>query len=346
MENAAEMMAAMGQAIHNLQGQVAALNAAPPHAPDAAAPQDMGVEDAAPVPQAPVPAPAPADNLPKPGKPPEFSQPTRTLPVELWLWTLFVFFKACNVMDPERKLSYAVSRLRGPAANWWRHVTSNVDEPELLTYDYFCDELTRRFKSDNADRVARERLRSLKQTTSVSAYLEAFLTSLYDIINFTDDDKCDAFLRGLKPILCKDVMMRRPSSFEEAVQFALAVDDAFMATRTYMRPNTNGVRSSYTGSRPFNDSRYYGPMPMDTSAAASSSRLSTPIRPSYGEVVAGVPTTASRHIPSFTGNRLPRSKLTDTEREECISKGICFKFRKPGHLAKECPESRPNFRRP
>ena len=64
------------------------------------------------------------------------------------------------------------------------------------------------------------------------------------------------------------------------------------------------------------------------------------------EVVAGVPTTASRSIPSFTGNRLPRSKLTDTEREECIRKGICFKCRKPGHLAKECPESRPNFRRP
>ena len=40
----------------------------------------------------------------------------------------------------------------------------------------------------------------------------------------------------------------------------------------------------------------------------------------------------------------PRKPLTDREREEYKKKGICFKCRKPGHLARECPESS-NFRR-
>ena len=80
-------------------------------------------------------------------------------------------------------------------------------------------------------RRARDRLRKLKQTGSVSKYLSEFRNLVLTIPDVTDGEKWDRFCAGLKYDVRLEVIKSSFTTFEEAAQLALSIDSAIFSAR-------------------------------------------------------------------------------------------------------------------
>lgn len=239
---------------------------------------------------------------------------------ELWLYGVELYFTASGTIVDHAKIAFADTLLRDDALVWRRTT------PTPPSWDEWKGLLISAFQPINPSETARDRLARLRQTGPVRSYASAFRTVTLLIPAITDDEKKDRFIRGLKPKIMHDVKVKAPTTFEEAVQIAVRLD-----TLDTWRPSGNPGAPTMNG----RTQRSSGPMPMEVdvnaitstpAAVRSSVNAIGTTRPSYRDVVNG---------PS----RPPRKPLTDREREECRRKGICFKCRQHGHVARECPES-------
>jgi hypothetical protein len=139
------------------------------------------------------------------------------------------------------------------------------------------------------------------------------------IPGITDDEKKDRFIRGLKSNTMKEVKLRCPETFEEAVRMAVRLDSLLW------RASDNSGKTGISQPRP-------EPMDLDAITSNANPAIATRStvnnvnsRPSYRDM-------AARNSPPR------RSKLTDAERAKLRREGKCFKCRQHRHLARECPE--------
>jgi hypothetical protein len=87
--------------------------------------------------------------------------------------------------------------------------------------------------------VAREKLRHLKQTSSVSQYLEKFLELTMKISDIGEAEKLDRFVARLKQEVQLQLVLQQPRSFTVASKIAIAVDSVLYrnrASHTYLIP--------------------------------------------------------------------------------------------------------------
>jgi hypothetical protein len=245
---------------------------------------------------------------------------------ELWLYSVDTYYSAVNLTNDAAKISFADALLRGDALTWRR----TIDMPS--DWDSWKTLLISAFQPVNPSETARDRLARLRQTTSVRAYVAIFRTVCLLIPMITEDEKKDRFIRGLKPKIMNELRIKPQETFEETVKMAVRLD-----TLDTWRPSYN---NNHNNARPSSSSRGGAPVPMEvdlnaiTPAAVRSNvnaLHNTNSRPSYRDAAAG------SNRPS--NSRPPRRPLTDREREDFRRRGICFKCRQPGHIARECPES-------
>ena len=241
---------------------------------------------------------------------------------DMWIYGIELCFSAASVTADYLKITLADARLRGDALVWRRTV------PHPDSWDEWKALLTSAFQPINPAETARDRLARLRQTTSVRTYAAVFRTVTLLIPTITDDEKKDRFIRGLKPKIMSDIKVKAPHTFEEAVKIAVRLDslDTWRpsSSKDQVRPGTS--KASYSD-----------PMDVDVNAITSTPAA---VRSDVNAIA------NSRPGPSGTFNsRPPRKPLTDREREELKKKGICFKCRKPGHIARECPEASNSSRR-
>jgi hypothetical protein len=81
------------------------------------------------------------------------------------------------------------------------------------------DALTDHFSDIDRDMKLRDRLFSLRQTTTVSAYVTAFKSIQLELGTARLDDVVALHLlvNGLKPFTQQQVLMQRPETFEDAI---------------------------------------------------------------------------------------------------------------------------------
>ena len=282
----------------------------------------------------------------KPSKPEAFSGAPRE-PVDLWLFQIDQWLTAGGVTADHERIVLATGLLRNSALLWWRSIYGRPDTP--ITWQAFMESITAAFQPINPTESARDRLANLRQTGPVRTYASIFRAIILDIPTITEDEKKDRFIRGLKPSLMREVRVRAPPTFEEAVTMSVRLDA--IGWHAMSRPGgstTNGPVPMELGlTRHVTSANPNGSAAAIRSSPTANAVNSEWARPSYRDVTTGnINVVRSRPSPSNTSSRPlpPRSKLTDRDRADLRRRGMCFKCRKAGHIARECPE-RENFYR-
>lgn len=265
----------------------------------------------------------------KPLRPDTFNGNTASANLDLWLFQVEEYLEASNIHGNADRISETVTFLRGAALTWWRSIKQGDPAHRPTTWDEFKERIQAAFKTINSTRTARDKMARLKQTTSVRNYSTEFRNLSLDIPDMSEGDKLDRYIRGLKQEIQREVDMKEPANFEEAVRLAERLD-SLLWKRDSRRFSTPAPK------RFINNTNYNGPADMELGA------ITNPNGP--GPRPANTYRGPNFQNNGYQGRRIP--KLTPELRQQLIKEGRCFFCREHGHRALNCPAKKrlPNNR--
>jgi len=166
----------------------------------------------------------------KPNKPETYDGRRDYLVINTWLYKIEQYLSLLMITNPNMQLdestriTYASTFFTSTAAVWWYTLVQVGQVP--TTWVAFKEAVIREFVPEDHVRRARDKLRRLTQTTSVSKYLADFRNVVLTVPDITDSEKWDKFCAGLKYEVRLEVMKSAVTSFEDAARIALRVDSA------------------------------------------------------------------------------------------------------------------------
>lgn len=265
-----------------------------------------------------------------------------------WLYELEQFFRASMINNnDEQKINYATSCLRGTASVWWRSTEkakADASTP-IITWAQWTEAFLNHFQPKKASEIARERIYSLHQGSSVTSYMELFNSNLLHISDMSDTDKQFQFLRGLHPDIYHDVRIQHPKTLLEAQNLALKAElDSRSRTawfRRYRGGNGGKNNGGYNhGNRPAagngggNSSGNSSSVPMDLGQLNDEDEEDVnddvDQEEKYGE---------QEELSALFTKIKP---LDEREKQRCMANGLCFRCRQSGHRSKDCPKNKFN----
>lgn len=128
----------------------------------------------------------------KPNKPETYDGKRDFLTVNTWLYKVEQYLTLIHLTNPGTPLNdasrvmYASTFLTGTAAVWWHTVVQVNQTP--ATWAEFKELIVKEFVPDDHVRRSRDKLRKLKQTTSVSNFLSDFRNLVLTIPDMTDGE--------------------------------------------------------------------------------------------------------------------------------------------------------------
>ena len=188
-------------------------------------------------------------SAPRPPKPDKFAGERKGNAVTNWTRQMALYLQLTGLHDTALAVPHAVTYLTGAAMTWWR--TLEASGPPS-TWPAFATAIEKAFKSVETERIARDRLATLRQRTSVSDYADTFTRLLLDVPNIHPSDVVYRFLQGLKPTIRLHVELQRPATLDDAITLAQTVDSTLFSIRQH---TTTPITT-----RP---SPTYGPQPME-----------------------------------------------------------------------------------
>jgi hypothetical protein len=239
--------------------------------------------------------------------------------IEEWIFKMEQYFALMQV-PADQQVTYASTLLTGDALEWFRLQRAKAaNNIPYATWHALVTAMRQQFSVINQAKQARDRLAGLHQHGSAQRYAADFTSLCLLIPSISDDEQLDRFVRGLKPAIRKEVELKSPATFNEAVSLAERIDSL-----TY--------KGSYSSTppkppyRPSNNFSSSGPTPMELG------------------------TMETRHNNNNKDSGRSRyPKLTAAERQHLRNINGCFYCRKPGHIIQDCPDkpckSHPNGQR-
>lgn len=196
-------------------------------------------------------------------------------------------------------VSYVVLSLSLEARSWWRTSGLTLETP----WPDFRKSFIARFTPPDSANRAREAMRNLKQgRQSVSVYTNDFRRHLRLIPNMDKDDALYEYLRGLEKETSKQVRLRQPASLDAAITEATIV-------HSILFPDGVPYTAITAPQAPVN------PMAMEIdNLRLELNALRSQLRDTR------------------------RGPLDGAERARLRQRGACYKCRRDGHIARDCPD--------
>ena len=135
-------------------------------------------------------------------------------------------FKMCPNSYPndEYKVLFIITNLDGSALRWAQDVFAKDDHPYRKDYQTFRNALYSLYDNHTYHQDAEDKLLSLKQTKSASAFAVEFQT-LAAALKYNDDALCGMFFKGLKPTVRTAIMQQgRTKTFDALRDQAIHFD--------------------------------------------------------------------------------------------------------------------------
>ena len=109
----------------------------------------------------------------------------------------------------------------------WRYTSelaNNGGQALPTTWQDFKSFLIGAFQPINPVKLARDKLSTLRQTTSVQAYFYQFQTLSMEIPGLSGEESTDRFIRGLKPHIRQEIELRGLTTFPDILTTAQRMD--------------------------------------------------------------------------------------------------------------------------
>lgn len=236
--------------------------------------------------------------------------------------------------DDRTKVSYMISLLRDTPLMAIRPLLSMVPRPYILeNYLLFVEYLQTNYGDPDERGTARRKLKSLRQVGPASSYFAEFQQYIA-VLGWQDQDPIiDRAVEGLKPYL-KDEIARaghRPSTLAELIRFIVPLDNCLFERE---RERKNEGRNTTSVSPRQERSNVSTNIPTNATIATVTSQTSNVAdsRQAYSN------TNFPRGPP--TG---PRGPISDAKKQRRRDHNLCLRCAQPGHIAVNCPGSRPNY---
>lgn len=128
--------------------------------------------------------------------------------------------------DP-RAVFYVSHHFTGALATWYQQHLTSLDDQELEGFASVCDlrdATLRQFTGRDPAEVARDNLRSKRQTGTVSDWAQFVRRQLVHLPKRDDADNLHTFKAGLSADIAKALAPQDPKSFADAVEMAIKIE--------------------------------------------------------------------------------------------------------------------------
>lgn len=253
------------------------------------------------------------------------------------------FLVACNnafradpntFQYPDRRVSYALSYLRGSAQRHFDTQLEDEDEPGYIAPDWlqnwtlFVQELRDMFADPNAEATAEAELDALRMRANqkFADFLVEFNT-LSSQVNW-GDRALRHRLRHALPDRIKDslALVEEPAGFGDWKRVIQTIDQRYWERQTELRREG---RTSHNTTR----------------GGQSANTRNTPSTPAPPTTTSN-PRNNSGNPPPARSHLTTQGGLTQTERERRIAQGLCLYCGGEGHKAVECSKARKSREKP
>ena len=252
----------------------------------------------------------------KPKQPEKYNGTRDYQKIDNWVASMDSYF-AITDAQPPFIFHYLNTIFTDEAATWFRY-TYGQEDPSTVTWKTVKETLLAYFVKPNHMRRLRDQWAEARQIGSVTEYHTylARLAMQLGVGKVNEEEFLDKFIRGLKPNTRTELEFRDPKTITEAVKWA----DTFDA-RYYRKKDNHRNYGPFPSNINYQDDNRGEPMQLDVLQTTTHSN-STPI-----QIDAFKTKSSSTKL----------TKLTDAERAHLRSLGACFRCRRQGHMAWECP---------
>ena len=206
-------------------------------------------------------------------KPPVFTGRNREPTPINWGHQMETYLQANSVnLNAGDVVPYVAGYLADSALTWYRIHVANVQkglEQDFNTWFAFKEALIQRFTPISPERTARQKLVTLRQTTSVRSYAQEYNLCMLELPEMEEKDRIYRFISGLKPEIRLHVELKQPVTLSAAVELAIQVDSLMWQVKKGPQP--------YLGGRyPNRVATGTGPTPMDLGATEDKPNTNRP----------------------------------------------------------------------
>lgn len=157
-------------------------------------------------------------------EPPTYDGTRDSLVVDGWVRSV-ERFSDFHKWDDEKTFRFAVTLLRARADAWFR--TMEVSGESITSWLELKRELVAFFKPDNSVRIARDKLRNLKQTSNILTYINEFMDLKLNIPGMNDEEATDRFIHGLSLSRMRSHIRQNDcTKLQDAIKSALSFDSS------------------------------------------------------------------------------------------------------------------------